>query len=444
VNAARLQPDSLGRAGTSTFVVAVLSVAIGLVSSVAISRSLGPTGKGGYDLAVASAALTVMMIGFSLPGGVTLAVARGLASPVPLLIVLLGLAAAQAVLAYLCLSALGTTPFATALLPADRSPVVLATIASLVGATSALACSRSILAGLQRFVAASWRDLSGRIATVALIMLAVVLGGLVNRQPSPVLLLAATVAGTLLAAAFMIQGIAHLGLGHQGRTGIRDVVGYARPMYVGNLVQFLNYRLDVFLVAAFAGLRELGLYALAVTLGQLLWIVSNSAAGVLFPRVASASPDVAAREAARLARIALLIGVVGAVCLAVVASPFIDIVYGPAYAGSVPPLLALLPGVVALMAASVLASYIAGLGQLRINLIVSIVGLCATVPLDLLLIPRIGAIGAALASTVSYSLSTVVTVRWAMKLAGLPARDLLVVKREDLVSGVNAFRRLVR
>jgi O-antigen/teichoic acid export membrane protein len=444
VSAARPQPDSLGRAGTSTFAVAVLSVAIGLASSVAISRSLGPTGKGGYDLAIASATLTVMIIGFSLPGGVTLAVARGLASPVPLLIALLGLAAAQAGLAYLFLSVLATTPFAAALLPADRSSVVLATIASIVGATSALAYSRSILIGLQRFVAASWRDLWGRIATVALIIAAVVLGGLVNRQPSPVLLLMATVAGTLLAAAFMIQGVARLGLGRQGRSGIRNVIGYARPMYVGNLVQFLNYRLDVFLVAAFAGLRELGLYALAVTLGQLLWIVSNSAAGVLFPRVASASPAVAAREAARLARIALLIGVVGALCLAVVASPFIEIVYGPAYAGSVPPLLALLPGVVAFMAASVLASYIAGLGQLRINLIISVIALCATVPLDLLLIPRIGAVGAAMASTVSYTLSAVVTVRWAMKLGGLPVRDLLVAKRADLVDGVTALRRLVR
>ncbi|MHB8959825.1 MAG: hypothetical protein ACYDAN_09385 [Candidatus Limnocylindrales bacterium] len=63
------------------------------------------------------------------------------------------------------------------------------------------------------------------------------------------------------------------------------MIGYARPMYIGNLVQFLNYRLDIFREVAFPSLRELGLYALGVTLGQLLWIVSDSAASVLLPRV---------------------------------------------------------------------------------------------------------------------------------------------------------------
>jgi O-antigen/teichoic acid export membrane protein len=444
VNPSRPEPDSLGRAGFSTLAMAVLSVAIGLGSSVAISRSLGPTGKGGYDLAVASAALTVMIIGFPHPSGVTMAVARGVGSPIPLLITLLRLAVGQAALAWVLLSIVSATPLGAAVLPMDRSPLVLAAIAALVGATSALGYARSVLTGLQQFVAANWRDLLGRTATVGLLLAAVVLGVRFNHEASPWPLLVATVAGTILTAVFMIQGMARLRLEREGPTGLRDVVGYSRPMYLGNLVQFLNYRLDVFLVAAFAGLRELGLYTLAVTIGQLLLIVSNAAAGVLFPRVAAASPDIAAREAARLTRTALLAGIVGAVGLALVATPLIGIVYGQAFAGSVPPLLALLPGIVALMAASVLASYIAGLGKLRINLIISVIGLCVTVPLDVLLIPRFGAVGAAIASSASYTLSAVITVRWAMKLGGLSARDLLVAKPADFASGRNALRRFIR
>lgn len=120
------------------------------------------------------------------------------------------------------------------------------------------------------------------------------------------------------------------------------------------------------------------------------------------------------------------------------------IVYGQAYAEAVPMLLALLPGVVAYIAVKVLAAYLVGVGRLRITVIVSLIGLIATLALDFTLIPRLGAVGAAIASSVSYSLSAVVTVRWTMKVAGLPARAFLVVERADLIAVRNALRRLTQ
>lgn len=107
-------------------------------------------------------------------------------------------------------------------------------------------------------------------------------------------------------------------------------------------------------------------------------------------------------------------------------------------------LLALLPGVVAYIAVKVLAAYLVGVGRLRITVIVSLIGLIATLALDFTLIPRLGAVGAAIASSVSYSLSAVVTVRWTMKVAGLPARAFLVVERADLIAVRNALRRLTQ
>lgn len=444
VSATGPRPDSLSRAGFSTFAVGLFSVAVGFISSVVLARALGPSAKGSYDLAVVCAGLTAMVIGLSLPGGITLAIARGLASPLPLLRVLLGFATAQVVLAFVLLCAISVSPLASVLLPGDRSPLAIGIIAALVGATSALAYSRSTLIGLQQIVSANWRDLWGRTATVALVVAALALGGLVHYGPTPGLILGLTVAGTLLSCVFMVQGLLRIDLPRQGRTGLREVVGYASPLYLGNLVQFLNYRLDIFLVAAFVGVRDVGLYALAVTLGQLTWIVSNSVATVLLPRVASSSPIEVARQAARLTRITLLIGLAGAVALALVAAPFVDIVYGRAYAGAVPLLLALLPGVVAFAVVNVLAAYITGLGRARINLVIAVIGLCATLSLDFILIPRFGAVGAAIASTVSYSLSTIATVLWATRLGGLPAREFLLVRRADLMVAGNALRRLAR
>lgn len=444
VNAAGPRPDALGRASFSTFTVSLFSMAIAFASSVVIARALGPTAKGSYDLAIATANVTAMILGSAGIAGITLAVARGDASPLPLLKVLGGLAVVQVLVAAVLLWTISATPLASALLPAERSPLVIWMISLLVAAMSVLAYSRSMLVGLQQIVSANWRDLWGRTAAVSIIVAGLVVGGLLHSTASPLLVLELTVAGTILSCFLMIQALLRIHLPREGRSGLRRVVGYGAPLYVGNLVQFLNYRLDVFLVAAFVGARELGLYATAVALGQLLWLASGSVAVALLPRVASRSPIEGAADAARLTRFTLLIGVVGAAALTLVASPLVHLVYGQAYADSIPMLLALLPGVVAFVSVSVLAAYIVGLGRPQINLMVAIVGLCATLPLDLILIPRLGAIGAAIASTVSYSLSAIVTVLWSMKLAGLPARDFLLVQRADLVFVRDALHRMVR
>lgn len=444
VSAARPRPDALGRAGFSTFAVSLFSVAIGFVSSVVIARALGPSAKGSYNLAVSAASLGAMILGLAGAAGITLAVARGVASPLGLLRVLGWFAATQIPIAAAVLWAISVSPLASAVLPVDRSPLMIGMIAVLVAATSVLAYSRSMLIGLQQIVAANWRDLWGRTAAVSIIVAGLALGALLDYGPSAVLMLGLTIAGTLIAFVLMVEALLRIDLPTASGAGLREVVRYAAPLYAGNLVQFLNYRLDVFLVAAFVGVREVGLYALAVGLGQLLWIVSNSMATVLLPRVASSSPVEGARQAAQLTRITLFSGLVGVVPLALIASPLVHLVYGQAYAEAVPMLLALLPGVVAFIAVAVPAAYIVGLGHARINVIVSVIGLFATLSMDFALVPRFGGVGAAAASTVSYSLSAIFTIRWATRLAGLPAREFLLVRRADLMVVGHALRRLAR
>ena len=65
--------------------------------------------------------------------------------------------------------------------------------------------------------------------------------------------------------------------------------------------------------------------------------------------------------------------------------------------------IALLPGVVLLGAGKVLTNDIAGRGYPHYNSIVAGLTLVITVALDLLLIPRMGILGAALASSAAYS-----------------------------------------
>src|SRR6185503_11464783 len=66
-----------------------------------------------------------------------------------------------------------------------------------------------------------------------------------------------------------------------------EMLGLGLKAYVANLLQFLNYRFDYWIVGYFTDLRTLGLYSLASSLGQMLWLLPKSAATVFLPVIAS-------------------------------------------------------------------------------------------------------------------------------------------------------------
>jgi O-antigen/teichoic acid export membrane protein len=103
------------------------------------------------------------------------------------------------------------------------------------------------------------------------------------------------------------------------------------------------------------------------------------------------------------------------------------------------PLVLLLPGIVAFAPVKVLAAYLAGAGLPRLFFRVSTSSLVVTVVLDLLLIPRLGIAGAALASSASYTTAAAVMLWIFRSTTGVPLRDVLLPTREDIRLGVHAI-----
>jgi Na+-driven multidrug efflux pump len=99
----------------------------------------------------------------------------------------------------------------------------------------------------------------------------------------------------------------------------------------------------------------------------------------------------------------------------------------------------LLVGVVALSVHKVLASDLSGRGMPQYPSLTSALALAATLTGDLLLIPRFGIVGAALASTLAYTLQTIVLLRIYTRLEHVRWRDVLLLDRDDL----RLYRRLI-
>lgn len=428
------QPPTLLRSGSQTFASSLVGVVFGFATSVILARWLGPAGKGQVDLAMATTSLLVLLLGLSAPGGITYVIARGLGTARSLIGASLPLLLIQGVLSAALIMIVPS-------IVGDRMPTgaLLALTAAGIGfsvsLTGASASFRAVALGLQRIATANLIDLiaRGSLAALLLIAAATATATAVPGSAAPVMAIGAFTASLAVAtlAAFVLT---RKELRVPGPSGLSTAIRFAAPSYLANVTQFLNYRLDLFLVGLFLGPSAVGLYALATSLAQLVWLLSNSLATALLPRVASGAgsgSESVLAEGAAVSRIALLLSLLGAVALGFAAPVLVPVVYGPSFSSSVPALVLLLPGIVVFASVNVIASVFAGLGRPDYNLAIGVCGLALTVPLDLLLIPAVGIAGAAIATSASYVAGSVMTSILFRRLGGGPIRAIFLVERSD-------------
>jgi len=210
-----------------------------------------------------------------------------------------------------------------------------------------------------------------------------------------------------------------------------DSVKFGGQGYLGNVIQFLNYRLDMLLVAIFINLTYVGYYSIAVPLAEALWYFPSAVGTVIFARTISLSPEEANKSTPRICRNTLFLTLLAALVLFAVGKYVILLLFGSDFLPALSPLQILLPGVVVLSICKVLGNDIVGRGKPIINTIIAGISLAINIPLNIILIPRMGISGAALASTISYTASAIFAIIAFMKISGVNLTALIIMKPDD-------------
>ena len=414
------------------FGVNIILLPLGIATSVLIARSVGPTGKGSFDLIIATAALLAMVLGLSLPPGITYVVAQGKVSSNVLASQLVFVSILQAVLALVLVTLLQLTGYSHIFLP-DWGLWIIAGLVIYVWMEMLNKFWGAILTGQQQIATVNNAELVGRMAQF--LSLFIIAGSLYlsDKRLSVTLLFVVSLSATVLINVLLLSSLGFRFQLSRDFSGLKAAIAFALPCYGANTAQFLNYKLDVFVVGFFAGATSVGRYTLAVSLGQLLWLMSNSVASVLLPKVAASSDaNATIQHTMRVTRLSLWATAVCALALALLATQAIPLLYGEAFRPSIAALIWLLPGIVVFSVANVLAAYIAGIGKPHLNLWVSGISLVITIALDLILIPKLNIVGAAIASTVSYSVSALMLIIFFVRETGASLRQVLVANSEDL------------
>lgn len=414
------------------FGVNIFLLPLGIATSILIARSVGPAGKGSLDLIIATSALLGMVLSVSLPQGVTFVVAQGKVAANVLASQLVVVSLLQALVALIILGLLRFTNYFQTFLP-DWGLWIVAGVVLYVWVDLVTKFWAGILAGQQQIAVVNNAEFVGRVTQFVSIFILSAALYLSGKQLSVGVLFMVTLSASVLINLLLLASLGFKFQLLRDLSGLRAATAFAVPCYAANVAQFLNYKLDVFVVGFFLGRASVGRYTLAVSLGQLLWLMSNSVATVLLPKIAASTDDgVSIRHTARVTRLSLWATAVCGLALAVLATQAIPMLYGEAFRPSVMALLWLLPGIVLFSIANVLAAYIAGVGKPRLNLLVSGVSLIVTITLDLLLIPKLNIVGAAIASTVSYTLSALLLIVFFKRETGASLREILLPTSEDV------------
>jgi O-antigen/teichoic acid export membrane protein len=252
------------------------------------------------------------------------------------------------------------------------------------------------------------------------------------------------------AVAIIVSGLAAIGLclgliGERPRFLRQDVTALGRfgaRTYAALLTRFLNLRLDQFLVQLLSSVRQLGYYAVAVNVGELLLQIPVIMLWAFSGSVSASTKEESAALVAQFSRwVIVLMGSLSLV-VAVIAPLAVPLVFGSRYRPALQAVLLLLPGMICYGPAVLISEYfIVQRGQPGKAVLIPGLSAVANVLLNLMLTGSLGATGAALASSLSYGLMLLVAIGLFSRDTGLTTRDLVAVSRVDLRGIRSAIRR---
>jgi O-antigen/teichoic acid export membrane protein len=211
---------------------------------------------------------------------------------------------------------------------------------------------------------------------------------------------------------------------------LKEMLGYGIRFYISIMAGAVIFRADLLIVNHFRGAGEAGVYAVASQVSFLLMMVPGVIAMLLFPRVAS-DQDPRGEFAIQVTRHASFVMLL--MCAAAAIGSFVlPLIYGGPFADSTIQLLILLPGICLVGIESVLVQHFTGTGLPTAIPGFWLITLAFNLGLNLVLVPRLGARGAAVTSTLSYALIFVLVAVYFYAKTGRRPAETFLLRRSEL------------
>jgi len=194
----------------------------------------------------------------------------------------------------------------------------------------------------------------------------------------------------------------------------KQIIEYALPLTATNTGNAIDRRVDSILVGFFVGPAGVAYYAVSKQIVNFVRMPVDALGYTLEPTYKSQQAKGNTGTAARMYEEALSHGLLVytpvAAGIALIAEPLIQLTFGGDYLGAVPVLHIMAAYALLLVISSLSSGALDYLGRARARAIIRTVSAVGNILLNVILIPRLGVEGAAIATVVTYSAYTFATV----------------------------------
>jgi len=225
------------------------------------------------------------------------------------------------------------------------------------------------------------------------------------------------------------------------RLGVR----YGLASYFTQFFMLALNRVDYLFISAMLGAEDLGVYAIATAMAEMLYILPASFALPFIPILFGMDKSDAERFTPLIIKLGLIIMSLAALGVYLLGRPVIQTFLSAGYLPAYEPLVLLLPGVISFSLFPFLRYDVFRRNKPGLVSGLTGVALLASVVLNYLWIPRYGIAGAAMSSSVSYTLSTFILLLIYCRLSGKRVHQVLFFSRDEVATILRYVRkRLLR
>lgn len=413
--------SSIARKSVENFAARIASQAFSIVGAIVIARMLGPSGKGFFSYAGTVLAM-LQMANAGQAAAIAWQYTKKGRPPGELL------RAMTKILALLAVPAIAILVVIAVFVPEQRA--LLAVAAILPFALFAQSSTGFFLADSDvRMVNVQQILMSAASVTIYIPMLIFAHAGLT-------VLFVIWGGGYVAGAAYSyvrLRRYAKTDAQTRGAGIVKEQLVYGGQVSLNSAVAYLNFRIDVFIIMFLLGQTALGVYSIGIGIGEMLWQLSRPMTTASFGSIARGTESQAAYTTAACMRHSFVLVLVASIIVFFAAPPLVPLVYGAQFAQAGLVARVLLPGIIAYSMMPTLATFFSQqLGQPRLPLVFSSASTVICAVLTIVLIPHMGIVGGALATSVSYCIAFGAAVTYFVHRTRIGPRRIFALSRSDL------------
>lgn len=223
-------------------------------------------------------------------------------------------------------------------------------------------------------------------------------------------------------------------------SGAKYLMRYGLFNQLDIFAQVLSFRFSYYLLALYLGNKEVGVYSIAVSIAESIWIIARSFGMVLYARVSNTSSFKRnAQTTLKVVKISTILTLLPLLTLLLLPANTYTVIFGKEFFAVKTILYFIAPGVLFFSASFLVGSFFSGSGKQHINTIASFAGLVVTAIFTFSLIPAYGFVGAAITASLSYVVTTMIKIYYFHYQSNISLQDYLIGKND-----ISLFLHIIR